>query len=217
MSKKANLAAWAAFEQVLDAHVSVHHREQVRSAARALVKGHQRAALPKGGNDAIMTPDDLALAIARHFRPAGIVVDPCQGGKAFIRAFDTWSLDEGAAVTGVAGFDITMGEAFDFLTYSVPGKKWDWIITNPPWSKFKAFLEQAMKCANNVVFLDKMNAWGFSGRLRLLDEAGFGIVEKCRVKQPKKPWPQMGMQLAAVHIRRAYSGPCKLSSLDWTP
>ena len=37
-------------------------------------------------------------------------------------------------------------------------------------------------------------------------EYGFGIKEIYCVDTPKKPWPQLGFQLAAVHTQRGYKG-----------
>ena len=36
--------------------------------------------------------------------------------------------------------------------------------------------------------------------------AGFGVKEFYCVDTPKKPWPQLGFQLAAVHTQRGYTG-----------
>ena len=37
-------------------------------------------------------------------------------------------------------------------------------------------------------------------------EHKFGIKEIYCVDTPKKPWPQLGFQLAAVHTQRGYEG-----------
>ena len=37
-------------------------------------------------------------------------------------------------------------------------------------------------------------------------EHNFGIKEIYCVDTPKKPWPQLGFQLAAVHTQRGYKG-----------
>lgn len=153
-----------------------------------------------------MTPDGLALAIVGHFKPHGYsILEPCEGEGAFVRAFETWGTKL------VFACEITEGS--DFLTWDVPV---DWIITNPPWSQFLAFLKQSMKVSHDIVFLSYANAWFVKSRINAMREAGFHFREFAYVANPKKPWPQMGLQLAAVHISRDL-GCCKFTNIDWKP
>src|SRR3546814_6513102 len=50
-------------------------------------------------------------------------------------------------------------------------------ITNPPWSKFKEFLIHSMHLSENIVFLAPINHFITKARLRLINEANFGIRE----------------------------------------
>ncbi len=150
------------------------------------------------GNDCIRTPDDLALAIVNHFKPTGSILEPCEGGGAFTRAFHAYNEANGHPLTHIHSMEITRGT--DFLNDEPPLPFYSWIITNIPWSEFTPFLKQATWRAENIVFLDKLNAWGFDGRLDILEANSYVFRRIVRVKQPPEPWPQMGMQLAAVHI-----------------
>lgn len=177
-----------------------------------------RAAVPKGGNDNVYTPDPLAQAIVDHYAPTGSVVDPCSGGGAFVRAFVAYDWAHPGRLSKLEGFDLATGH--DFL--QIPdGIRWDWIITNPPWSLFTPFLHKAMATARNVVFLDKLNAWSLNGRLNSMAAAGYEFREKARVAQPPPPWPQMGFAFAAVHIGPATTpgqlGRPLYSRIPWTP
>lgn len=177
-----------------------------------------RSAIPQGGNDNVNTPDDLALAIVEHFAPTGTVCDPCEGGGAFVRAFAEYHRRNPDRLTAYDGFDIQTGS--NFLTIE-PVRRWDWIITNEPWSLFLAFLRQGMQTAGNIVFLDKLNAWAVCSRINAMKAAGWEFREIALVKQPPPPWPQMGLQFAAVHIGPA-AIPGKLgrplySEIEWTP
>lgn len=187
-----------------------------------------RSLSTKGGNDRVMTPDSLAYAIVEHFSPAGVLLDPCQGTGAFFRAFARWAekpnKGQGIYIDSYTGSDIDQGH--DFLARPVdddPAARVDWIITNPPWSLFRPFLNMAMKQANNVVFLDKWNAWGFNGRLADIKAAGFHFERFAIVPPVPKPWPQMGLALAAVHIQRAglkspgWMGRAHVDTVPWTP
>lgn len=149
-----------------------------------------RPLAPRGGNDRVWTPDDLALRIVSHFAPAGRILEPCKGQGSFVRAMpgcDWCEIDEGR----------------DFL--AVEGR-WDWIVTNPPWSQFRPFLAKSMQVADNVVFLALLNAFFMRARVADMRRAGFGIVEVLMLDTPPKPWPQTGFQLAAVHAKRGHAG-----------
>lgn len=154
-----------------------------------------RPLAPQGGNDKIWTPDYLAVQIVGHFRPDGRILEPCRGDGAFLRAMPTcdWcEIDEGR----------------DFLTCN---GCWDWIITNPPWSQFRPFLNRAMSVADNVVFLSLVNAFFMRARVEDMRRHGFGIAEILMLPTPSKPWPQTGFQLGATRIMRGYSGPATIS------
>lgn len=166
----------------------------------------KRSAIPRGGNDRVMTPPDLALRIVGHFKPQGYsILEPCEGDGSFTAAFETWGTKL------VFSCEIDRGE--DFLTWETPV---DWIITNPPWSNFLAFLKHSMTVAHDVVFLANANAWFVKARINAMRDAGFHFREFAYVPTPKKPWPQFGLQLAAVHISRT-PGNCQFTNLDWTP
>ena len=140
--------------------------------------------------DRVYTPDWLAKEIVDRFRPAGRILEPCKGGGAFLRAMpgcDWCELDEGR----------------DFL--AVDGK-WDWIVTNPPWSKIRHFLAKAIELGvPDIVFLMNINAVATKARLRLIYRNDYHIKEMWCVDTPQE-FPQMGFQLAAIHISRG-SGP----------
>lgn len=147
--------------------------------------------------DVVMTPEWLAIDIISHFRPQGVILDPCKGEGAFYNNFDT-DLKEWCEIS----------EGIDFFSYS---KKVNWIITNPPWSKMQKFLVHSMEISDNIVFLTTINHYTTKKRIRDMMEMGFGIAEIYCVPTPKKPWPQLGFQLAAVHTRRGHKGKTKLS------
>ncbi len=153
-----------------------------------------RPLAPKGGNDKIYTPPWLAKVIIDHFNPVGRILEPCKGSGAFtdILQCDWCEIDEG----------------LDFFTAE---GRYDWIVTNPPWSKFRAFLNKSMEIADNIVFLSLVNAFWMKARLRDVKQNGFAIKEILLVKTPEKPWPQTGFALGATHIQRGYKGDIKLS------
>jgi len=167
-------------------------------AGGILANAAQRPLVPRGGNDRIFTPDALAVDIVRHFMPSGRVLEPCAGGGAFLRALPK----------GADWYEIDLDR--DFLAAQ---GHWDWLITNPPYSLFRAFLQKSMQVADNIVFLCLDNAWNMRARRRDLRRAGFGIVEMCECPVPPPPWPQFGMCLGATWIRRGWQGSTRITEL----
>lgn len=147
--------------------------------------------------DIVMTPEWLAKEIIQHFNPSGVILDPCRGEGAFYDNFP-----------GNKNEWCELSEGEDFLTYN---KKVDWIITNPPWSKMQQFLSHGMKVADNIVYLTTINHYTTKKRIRDMREHNFAIKEIYCVPTPKKPWPQLGFQLGAIHTQRGYSGKITMS------
>lgn len=163
-----------------------------------------RTLLPKGGNDRVYTPDALALDIVLHFRPSGRILEPSCGGGAFLRA-----------LPGCDWCEIDLG--VDFLACTA---KYDWIVTNPPYSILTQFLAKSVETADNIVFLCPTNSWFQVARERVLSQAGFGIVEICNVPHPPKPWPTFGLSLSATRVQRGWTGSIsktRLPSNLWPP
>ena len=146
---------------------------------------------PRGGDDLIFTPDDVALKIVRHFRPRGRILEPCRGGGAFTRLLPDCDWCE-----------ITEGR--DFLTMELPD--YDWVVTNPPYSLFREFLLRSMAVADNIVFLAHLNVWMTKSRLNALKQQDFGLVETLLFPTPPAPWRQTGFQLGATWIRKGWKG-----------
>ena len=158
--------------------------------------GKGRPLAQKNGNDRIMTPLYLAEKIVQHFKPTGKILEPCMGTGNFLKAMpkaDWCEIDKGK----------------DFLEVS---GHWDWIITNPPYSKYRDFLNKSFQVADNVIFLQLINAIWYKARLRDMKERGFGIKEIVFVDTPKE-FPQFGFQLGCVYFKRKYKGRVIISKI----
>ncbi len=146
--------------------------------------------IPKGGNDKIYTPEYLAKAIIEHFKPTGLILEPCAGTGNFLKYLpkDTlWcEIDKGK-------------DFFDF------NQQVDYIITNPPYSLMRKFLQHSMKVSDNVIFLTSINHLWLKARIRDIEEAGFGIKEICLCDTPKE-FPQSGFQFGIFHLEKNYKG-----------
>lgn len=176
-----------------------------------------------GGNDCIQTPKSLALAVVRHFQPWGTILDPASGEGAFALAFDAYNIECGGSPPRLSRIDtMEILQGTDFLKIPEEDtRRWNWSITNPPWSLFREFNRQAMRRVENIVWIDKMNAFGFTGRIRDLEAAGYAIREYALIDQPPPPWPSMGLQLAAIHLSKTRPGETlgapKITRIDWKP
>lgn len=149
-------------------------------------------------NDEVQTPPELARRLVRHFRPRGRILEPCRGDGNFL-----------AALPGRTEWcEIKAGR--DFFAWD---RKVDWIITNPPWSEIRRFLQQAMRFSDHVVFLLTINHVWTRARVRDIREAGFGIREIVLVDMPAS-FPQSGFQLGAVYVARGWKG--KITLTDFT-
>ena len=104
--------------------------------------------------DIVYTPEPLAIDIINHYNSQilGTVLDPCMGDGVFYDNFPTAVKD---------WCEVDKGK--DFLDYN---KNVDWIISNPPWSKMRQFLQHAMTIANDIVFLTSVNHYTTKARIR---------------------------------------------------
>ena len=145
-----------------------------------------RSMVTRSGNDRVYTPDYLAKQIVDRYKPTGRILEPCCGDGAFLKYMPTaeWcEIDKGV----------------DFLTHK---GHYDWIITNPPYSKYRLFLEHSFNLAENVVFLQFVNAFFMKARVRLMKEYGFEIKDIWYIDTPPKPWPQTGFQVGCIYWTR---------------
>lgn len=143
--------------------------------------------IPVGGNDRVYTPQETVKSVIGELPLCGKILDPSAGFGVFGRAIKSiYNLD-------IVELDIDFGmDFFDEI------RKFDWIITNPPWSKFKPFLEHSAKLADNIAFLVTITHFVTKARLKILKDAGFYIKQIHCIDTPPKPWPQSGFQVAMV-------------------
>jgi transcriptional regulator with XRE-family HTH domain len=152
--------------------------------------------------DVVYTPRALARDVVEHFQPTGVILEPCKGDGSF--------LDEFPADADAKWCEIEEGR--DFFVFS---GQVDWIISNPPWSEFRAFNLHAMGVATNIVWVIPLVHLSGKARIRDVRGAGFGLREIMLVDTPKG-WPQGGFQIAAVHLKRGFKGRTLLSGLQPT-
>lgn len=160
-----------------------------------LKKAYQKRKNKPSGLDCVFTPPKLAEQIIKHLKPRGKCLDPCSGLDAFFhhlpknKEWDEISRDR------------------DFFERT---GQFTWIITNPPWSQLSAFLAHSFTLAKNVVFLIHVQHALMPNRLRMAKFHRFGIKEIILVDTPKR-FPKCGFQLGAVHWKKGWKGPIKIT------
>lgn len=145
--------------------------------------------------DLVYTPRELAKDIIDHFPLSGLILDPCKGDGAFYDQYPNTCQKDWC--------EIELG--IDFFDYH---KNVDWIISNPPWSKMREFINHSMEIGTNIVFLTTINHFMTKARMRSIFANGYGFKEIYGVPQPKQNWPASGFQLGAIHIQKDYKDSC---------
>ena len=143
-------------------------------------------------NDIVMTDRNKARQIVQYFQPAGTCLDPCAGTNAF---FD--NLPE-------PRFRCEIAEGIDFFDYSDPV---DWIITNPPYSIYDAFLQHAFNLAANIVFLVPISKAFKSDKIERMVDAYGGLREIVYMGTGRQNGFPFGFPVGCLHYQRGYVGP----------
>lgn len=170
-------------------------------------KKPRRAAPPKNSpdKDIVFTPPDLAQKIVQYFGPSGDMIEPCMGDGSFYFPMKEYS-DDGE----VDWCELSKGR--DFLERDFCGQKYNWLITNFPFSKYVPFLEKSMQIADNIVTYGTIShILALKKRLRIVKEAGFYIREVLITDTPKS-WTTGGFACGAIYLSKQ-AGDCKFSYL----
>ena len=141
--------------------------------------------------DVVLTPDEVAADMVRHFRPSGRMLDPCRGPGTF------WKNMPGADWCEVR-------EGRDFFAWY---EKVDWIVSNPPYSIFPEWMEHSLEIAEHIVYLVPLiKVFGSEKRLRDIFRVG-GIVETRLYGSGTMLGFPFGWPCGAVYMRVGYKGP----------
>lgn len=151
-------------------------------------------------DDVVMTPRPLATMLVSALSPSGRILEPCAGDGAFVEALEPYAAGRVGQCEAVDG-------GFSWWTERV-----DWVVTNPPWSQFAAFLRHALEIADNVAMLATVNHWWTRRRVADVLGAGFGYKHLLLCDWPQG-WPSSGFQLGMMHVSRGYVGPLAITDL----
>lgn len=151
--------------------------------------------------DVVMTPYEVALDIVNHFQPKVSAYDPCCGDGAFINA-----MNEYHDTTGDLPYRLRseIREGMDFFSFRGCV---EWIISNPPYSILRPWLQHSYKSANNVVYLVQQPRPFFKAIMEDAERAGFGLKEIYRIPVPtewKEVMQPFGGGYCAAHWQRGW-------------
>ena len=144
-------------------------------------------------NDVVMTPIQTAEKILDYYKPTGKLLEPCRGDGAFFNLMENADYCE-------------ISEGLDFFDYNT---KVDWIITNPPFSIFDAFLLHSFEIADNVVFFCPLNKVFKSQKLDKEIHKYGGIAEVMHLGGGGKHGFPFGFPVGCIYYKRDYTGPIK--------
>ena len=131
------------------------------------ISGGNSAAGRKAG-DFYPTPPEATIALLNFLDiPSDAVVWECACGSGMMA-----QAIEGAGYRTIATDIANMGfgtAGADFLTYQ-QAEKFDWIITNPPFSIAEKFVRKAWQYGKPFAFLLKAQFWNAARRIPLFEE-----------------------------------------------
>ncbi len=142
-------------------------------------------------SDTVQTPVSIARMIVSGFPLQGLILEPCRGQGNIYQALPQpkeWC-------------EITEGR--DFFDYHT---KVDWIITNPPYSIYNAFLEHCFELSDNVVLLVPIAKAFKSIRVeKMVDEYG-GLKTIWLIGSGHKCGFAFGFPTGCLYYQRGYKG-----------
>lgn len=135
--------------------------------------------------------------MVEHFRPQGVILDPCRGTGVFHRLLPAGS--PWCEATDDSG---------DFFGWT---RHVDWVIGNPPYSLTRPWFRHSYTIADHLLYLLPLRNV-FSGYGFLQEIHTYGGIRGIRVYGTggMLGFP-MGNAVGALHVERGYKGPMDFS------
>ncbi len=144
-------------------------------------------------SDVVFTPEKLADDVVQFFKPSYLCLDPCAGNNVFYNRLPAGRTD---------WCEISRGRDFYSYTQHV-----NWIVSNPPFSHYSAWMRHSMEIADNIVYLLPVYKIFASDKFQR-DLFSWGGIVHNRHYGTGTDWGfPFGHSLSAVHFQRGYFGP----------
>lgn len=151
----------------------------------------QLFAIQLNPNDAVYTPEWAARDMVDFFKPSGRILEPCKGDGIFLKYLPPQT----------EWCEISEGK--DFYAWTEPV---DWIISNPPYSTFRDWLEHSFQVAADIVYLVPLkNVFSAYGFIEMVYKYGWIKHVRTYGTGSKLNFP-MGNAVGAIHFKRGYYG-----------
>lgn len=145
-------------------------------------------------NDCIMTPVEVSKKIISWLpiEDNDVLYDPFKGDGSFYDNFPKTNIKKWSEIKEDKDF-------FDFNEHV------DWIISNPPYSKYTEIMKHSYEIADNIVYLIPLNkvvsSWG-----RVKDMQKYGGIRKLWIMPAGKCGFPFGFPACAMWAQKGYSG-----------
>lgn len=147
-------------------------------------------------SDTVATPQKTAEWIVNHFAPSGLSLDPCAGGNVF---YDLLPYPKHRC---------EIKDGIDFFNFD---ERVDWIITNPPYSIYDAFLQHAFEISENVVFFVPIAKAFKSMKIEKMVLAYGGLKEIVFMGGGGRHGFAFGFPVGCLYYKKGYKGSCKIT------
>ena len=151
-------------------------------------------------NDKCMTPNHIAKQLIDLLPICNCdsILDPFLGEGAF---YDNFPLNQKKWCEIDKGYDF-------FNEYN----KWDWIISNPPYSIFDSVLDHSFEYANNVCYLVPLSkVFSSMGRIRKWQQ--YGNIKCIWILSASRCGFPFGFPAAFVWWKKGYKGDTQIITL----
>lgn len=145
-------------------------------------------------NDVVMTPENVVKKIM-SWLPIGknkILYDPFFGEGVFYNNFPVGNLRYWSEITKGKDF-------FDFKEHV------DWIISNPPYSKYTEVMKHSYELADNIVYLVPLSKV-VSSMGRIKDMKKYGGIKKLWIIPAGKCGFPFGFPACVMWVEKGYNG-----------
>jgi hypothetical protein len=169
-----------------------------------------REQMSHSDND-IETPPGLVSAIIEYYAPfisesisLPFVLDPCAG-------LNHVFYNEISETFWCQTFYCEIKEGKDFFNFE---EKVDWVIGNPPFISYRQFVDHSMEIADNICFIVTLNKpLGLKSIYNLMSAGkaegkDFWGFKNVKLWRTPKSWPQSGIQIGTVWMKKNWNGPC---------
>lgn len=156
-------------------------------------------------NDIVYTPPDVSKFILDRYDSlynlSGSILDPCAGNGSFYDQYPS----------KCKKYWCEISKGVDFFQYK---ERHDWIISNPPYSIFREWLEHSFTLADNIVYLIPINkVVGSKTIMKSIKKYG-GIVDIHTKWSGRDIGFPFGFPCGTVYFKKGWTDPGKLFLMD---